>query len=370
MSCGLSDVGIETRAVMPGPPMADDDPRLIRTEYRNLEDPAWWASHHLDGVVLYSWADPKFTQVARAIKEAGILLVINMDSAGVLSFWTDGFLYVEFRLKYSIYHLGPVKGILYSTCAIIRSLIPWTVDYPRLQHMHYADAIGAVTPMAMTKIQRYARWFGYPNTADKVRLLHHPVSSYTTYQGEKKEDIIVALGRWTKNDLVKRPHLLLSIIKILLKKKPEYLIEIIGIYDHILIDGINALPVEHQKRVRLHGLLPNLEVAKVLLRAKISLCTSSNESFHIASAEAICAGCTAVGLNSPLIAFLQYLSEQNCATLASKDNVESYVIAILHEIELWNTGARNPFEISKYWASRLLAKSVASEILKEFHPNI
>lgn len=369
MSCGFSDLGITSRAVMPGPPMDDDDSRLIRTEYKNLEDAAWWASHQLDGVVLYSWADPKYTKVARAIKDAGVRLVINMDSAGVLSIWTDGFLYVKFRLNYSIFLRGRIKGSLYFVCAFMRSLMPWTVDLPRLRHMQLADIIGSVTPMARKRIIRYANWFGFPDVAKKIRLIHHPVSSYTAYRGESKGDVIVALGRWTENDLVKRPYLLMTIVSRLLAENSDYHIEIVGKYDHILRDGIAKLPVEHQSRVKLHGLLPNDEVAKVLARAKISLCTSSNESFHIASAEAVCAGCSAVGLRSPLIAFLRYLEDGDCASLARQDRVECYLEAIHQEIQLWKTGARNPSTISTKWVSRLHAKYVASEILKQADRN-
>ena len=365
MSCGLSDLGIESRAVMPGPPMADDDPRLIRTDYTNLEDPSWWASHHLDGVVLYSWADPKFTKVARAIKQADILLVINMDSAGVLSIWTDGLLYITFRLRYSMFLRGRVKGFLHFCVGLARSMLIFPVDLPRLRHMQEADLIGAVTPLALARIQRYAMWFGYRDIAGKVRLLHHPVSSYTSYHAEDKGKVIVALGRWTQNDLVKRPRLLLAIIARLLSENADYHFEIVGRYDHILADGIAELPISHQRRVKLHGLLPNHEVAKVLSRARISLCTSSNESFHIASAEALCAGCSVVGLRSPVIAFLKYVEDLHYASLADRDHPEAYVNALLHEISLWQTRSRDPVEISTKWSAKLHAPTVAAEIMRQ-----
>lgn len=365
MSCGLNELGIDSRSVMPGPAMADDDPRLIRTDYTNLVDPSWWASHHLDGVVLYSWADPKFTKVAHAIKEAGILLVINMDSSGVLSIWTDGFLYITFRLRYAMFLRGRVKGFLYFCVGLLRSLLFLPVDLPRLRHMQAADLIGAVTPLALTRIQRYAMWFGYRDVASKVRLLHHPVSSYTAYHGDNKGKVIVALGRWTQNDLVKRPRLLLAIIARLLSENAEYHFEIVGRYDYILTDGIAALPIGHQRRVKLYGLLPNHEVAKVLSGARISLCTSSNESFHIASAEALCAGCSVVGLRSPVIAFLKYVEDLNYASLADRDHPEAYVNALQHEISLWKTGSRDPVEISSTWSAKLHAPAVAAEIIRQ-----
>lgn len=37
-------IGVESRAIMPTPAQEGDEPDLIRTEYANLEDPAWWKS--------------------------------------------------------------------------------------------------------------------------------------------------------------------------------------------------------------------------------------------------------------------------------------------------------------------------------------
>lgn len=37
-------IGLESRAIMPTPVQEGDDPDLIRTEYANLEDAAWWKS--------------------------------------------------------------------------------------------------------------------------------------------------------------------------------------------------------------------------------------------------------------------------------------------------------------------------------------
>lgn len=361
---GFQEIGVDCKAIMPGPAMADDQVcDLIRTDYSNLENPSWWAALQPDGVVLYSWADPKYEKVAAAIREAGINLIINTDTAGVLSIWTDGSLYLSYRRSYLRYEHGKLKGFIYFIVAALRSLFPWAVDYPRLRHMRHANFIGAVTPSARSKIEHYASTFGYPDVATKIRVIHHPVSTYTSYQGQAKENIIVALGRWTRSDLVKRPKLLLEIIGAFLKRNAFYRFEIIGPYDDILDQGIAAMPTELRSRVTLRGRISNEQVAQALVRSKISLCTSSSESFHIASAEAVCAGCTAVGLSSPLIAFLQYLASNDCAALAESDEVSSYLDALIRETSAWDNNERSPLEISRKWSARLHAPCVATEIL-------
>ena len=49
LSRGFQAIGVDSRAVMPGDPAADDEPDLIRTAYADLENQDWWRGHDLDG---------------------------------------------------------------------------------------------------------------------------------------------------------------------------------------------------------------------------------------------------------------------------------------------------------------------------------
>lgn len=80
-------IGVESRAIMPTPAQEGDDPDLIRTEYANLKDAAWWKSLGIDGVILYAWGMGKYLPIARAIHDAGIFLVVYMDSSGLFFPW-------------------------------------------------------------------------------------------------------------------------------------------------------------------------------------------------------------------------------------------------------------------------------------------
>ncbi len=74
---GFEALGGESRAIMPGMPRISDDAGLSRTKYANLESTAWWKSHQLDGVVLYTWGSPVWRKIAAAIRQSGIFLVLN-----------------------------------------------------------------------------------------------------------------------------------------------------------------------------------------------------------------------------------------------------------------------------------------------------
>lgn len=78
----LQALGAESRVVLPLPHYEDDleDAPLLRVEMRQLRSAAWWRAQRLDGVILYSWGDPRYTGVARAIHHAGIRLVIHYDA--------------------------------------------------------------------------------------------------------------------------------------------------------------------------------------------------------------------------------------------------------------------------------------------------
>lgn len=363
---GFQSIGVPCRAIMPGPAMPDDHDGndLIRTDYRNLEDPAWWRALGADGVVLYSWAAPRYAKVASAIREAGVFLVINTDTAGILSVWTDGLRYLAFRHRYLRFLHGGLRATIHFIVVAVRDALPWTVDLPRLRHMACANHVGAVTPLAVQRIARYARFFGFPQVASRITLIHHPVADYFDWHGATKEKSVVAVGRWTRNDAVKRPALLLAIAGRFLAMRTDHRFDIIGPCDAFIEEAHRGLPAAVRERVILHGRLPNRESREIVERARIALCTSANESFHIASAEAVCAGCSVVGLKSPFIAFLSYLADEGCATLAQEDSLDSFVDALDTEARAWDAGERDPAHISAMWKPRLHAPATAERILK------
>lgn len=86
ISATLRTLGVESKCIMPLPHHKGDlDLPLIRTEMENLRDSKWWKNLGIDCVVLYSWGAPKYTKIARAIKKAGLELMIHMDFSGNLN---------------------------------------------------------------------------------------------------------------------------------------------------------------------------------------------------------------------------------------------------------------------------------------------
>lgn len=109
--------GVESRAIMPTPAQEGDDPDLIRTEYANLKDAAWWKSLGIDGVILYAWGVGKYLPIARAIHDAGIFLVVYMDSSGLFFRGNTGFPSRKTCTPKTFSFTGKSKVPLFSCCA-------------------------------------------------------------------------------------------------------------------------------------------------------------------------------------------------------------------------------------------------------------
>src|ERR1700679_3510190 len=69
---GLRNLGCDAQFVSLGNPRVYNDSPLIEASLRQISDADWWRQARADGVILYSWAAPRYEPVARAIKSAGI----------------------------------------------------------------------------------------------------------------------------------------------------------------------------------------------------------------------------------------------------------------------------------------------------------
>lgn len=366
---GFQAVGVPCKAVMPGPPLPGDcQEDLIRTRYTNLERPEWWKATGAQGAVLYAWGAPRYLPIARAIRQAGLKLLCNMDTSGTFGIWGGPFEYWG-----SIWRIQNGLGIRPTSVAIsflkILSSVSWSLvknDLGRAQHLRQADLIGAVSPIALERIRRVCRWYGGDELAKKVVLIPHPVARHMRYSGQIKQPRIVSVGRWQPADWrQKNPGLLIQTIVHLLRKAPETECVVVGSMEEILRLQFLKATAAFRGRVRLPGRMPNHEIAPLLQTSQVALCTSNHESFHIASAEALCCGCSVVAPDLPELPSLKWFVGESSGRLASR-TPENLAQAVLDELSLWAHQKRNPKTISSEWGARLHADRVAALILDFF----
>ncbi|PNC05319.1 glycosyltransferase [Akkermansia muciniphila] len=359
-------IGVESRAIMPTPAQEGDDPDLIRTEYANLEDPAWWKSLGIDGLVLYAWGTGKYTPVARAVHEAGIYLVAYMDTSGLFYPWCHWKTLTRHIWNMEKNKRGSLKGALFACLRIIKYHTAGALDQGRRKHLKMANLISFPSPPALLSILD-RQWLYGKQTCKKLALIPNPISSQHIYEPAlPKHNLIVAVGRWD-DFFQKNTKLLMRALEIFASRHTPWIVEIYGNIPPSLHEWHQSLPPDHQSHIHLNGVVPNQELIKVYAKSKICLCTSRYEGSHIASAEALCAGASVVGPRlTPLLNCLQWYVSHDSGTLSPTDSPESVAKALLEEIRAWDEGKRNPEEISRYWCSLLHAENSCKRIIAAY----
>lgn len=364
---GFQEIGIKCKSIMPGPPMdVDQTEDLIRTDYQNLEDPEWWKSHGAEGVVLYAWGSGKYRKIACAIKQANLILVTHMDTAGILGV-LNGY------RAFSRSLLAVCRGESGNACIsnarfLLRLAYASTIgllknDLSRATHLKQADIIGAITPIAMERIQKVCRIYGGEELAERIRLIPHPNSTLMTYDPRvPKEPVVVAIGRWN-DERVKGTQLLMDTVVEVTSRSTDVVVEIYGSIPGKINIWHRSLPAEIRNRIKLIGIIRNDALAAVLQRASISLCTSLRESYHIASGEALCCGCSIVGPDVAEVPSMKYFTEDGNGKMAMRE-AGPMATAILEELQAWRAGERDPQVISRKWTARLHAPRVAEFIFQ------
>lgn len=319
----LQKLGAECRVVMPLPAHEDDLPTedLLRVDTGKLYSTAWWQSLGVEGVILYSWGDPRYTGIARAIRKAGLKLIVHFDSSGELH---------EHLQRPGNKHINRLKDFL--------------VNLLRRVHLSYADIITTSQPC----IRQFRNDAGYGAAiADKCREFPTPVEGCFRYDGSQKQARIVCSGSWQHP--VKRPEMLMSALELLLLQHNSVQVDICGPATPALQSWHTALPLHQQERIHLQGFCSHAQLCKLYNRARISLCTSESEGSHGASAEALCCGCSVVCPPRPLLSVVQWYTSRNSGTVAAEDTPEQLCQALLTELEKWQNDERNAAAIATSW---------------------
>ncbi|MCW1923552.1 glycosyltransferase [Luteolibacter arcticus] len=355
---GFQEAGVESRAIMPGASRPDDEPDLIRTGYADLESPAWWRGHELDGVVLYAWGRAKFRKVAEAIREAGIFLVLNQDSGGLVSPRLDPAAWWREQLVVSGAGRTPGGWWRFSKRAARGLTIGLALSDPlRAAHLRAGNVIACVTPVAADHYRHFCRIYGGEDFAARVRVVPHPVNPLFRFDGSPKTRSLAVIGRWD-DATQKRPELMMEAVTNLLDSDFEVTVDIVG---HATAELRKW--AEKRDRVRLHGRIAPEAIAEILSRAQVAWCPSAFESFHIASGEALCCGCSVVAAVSPSLAAFPWFVSEASGTLAATDDLAGHVAAIRSELSAWDHGRRDGAAISGTWQSRLHAPEVARLVI-------
>jgi len=364
LSRGFESLGIESKAVMSLPGRSEDLPDLIRTEYENLESEDWWRGLEADGVVLYAWGLPRHSKVAAAISAAGCRLVLNQDSSGAVSPVGGPGAWLEDQWVHSQDKGGGGRLLRFAARILYGSSVGIVLrDLRRIGHLRHGDVIGAVSPIAVARYRKHCQILGGEGLARRVHLVPHPVAPHFRWAGGgRKESAVVAVGRWEAGPQ-KRPDLLCGAIARFAESHAATEFHVVGEPTPEMRRWSDGLPGTVRARVHLHGQMENQELVRIYQKSRILLCSSSFESFHIASGEALCCGCGIVAARRSTLPSLDWFAEQD-GTLAERLNPQSIADALATEWNHWEEGRRDPRAISQRWSGRLHAPNIARKLLE------
>ena len=138
---------------------------------------------------------------------------------------------------------------------------------------------------------------------------------------------------------------------------------ICGPHGDDMTNWYHALPEETKKRITINGHTDNAALRDLYCTARIVVCTSFSESTHIVSAEALCCGCSVVTPNRPTpLRDVLWYTTKNSGTISAEDTPESLAEAIRHELQLWESGQRDPQAIAHAWQPHFHADKVFNTI--------
>lgn len=355
---GLRELGLECQAVLCGQARADDHPDLIRASFAELESPAWWSARKVDAVVLHTWSRKEYTGILKAIRAAGARIVLLQDGSGICGPLGPWWAWV--RETWYLRRRHGWAGLAWFTALMLygHTLRFFRFERDRAEQFALADFVVAPSPGATAGYRMLFSRYGLADAESKVRLLPHPAAAWFTWkEGAAKDKRIVAVGRW-KDFWQKRPDLLGAALAEILGRHPEWSAEIFGDTGP-LEDWHQQLPAPLQSRIHLAGRVPNSRLIEAMAQAKILLCSSAYESFHIASAEALCSGASIAGFDSPSLPSLRWFATEHSGSLSPRFGAAGLVEACESEIAEWEAGRRDPAAISRAWQPRLHAAAVA-----------
>jgi glycosyltransferase involved in cell wall biosynthesis len=363
-SRGLKDLGIESISVMPGPAKPDDEDCLLRVPYEQLESQDFWGSLGLDGLILYNWAAPRYLKIARAVSTAGIPLLVNVDSCGLVSrpanprLWRQYLLPYLFRKTNSPFEAARLVSQILDNCGIYR------VARKRLATYEAATVACGVSPMATEWLQREALHFGKSHLVQKIRYLPHPQLPDFAYRGAPKEKLVLSVARWEKEDWIqKNPALLIKALDAFLAKFPDWRACIIGRGAEKLLSSLKIATVATDRLQFIDFLQPE-DLIPYYNRASIACWSSRSEGQIGTGAQALCCGCSVVAGNAGTLSCFHHYVSRESGRLAIDMTADALAEALMLEADAWSQGQRDPTRISDIWSNEFHSNKVAARGLE------
>ena len=363
-SRGLVDLGIDSISVMPGPARPDDEDCLLRVPYHQLESHEFWQSLGLDGLILYSWAAPRYLKIAKAVRAAGIPFLVNVDSCGLVSRPANPRLWRRDLLPWLLRKATTPMEVGRLVSQIVDNFGFHRVARKRLNTFDAATVACGVSPMAACWLRREAEHFGRRDVATKIRYLPHPQLPDFAYRGAPKEKLVLSVARWEKEDWIqKNPALLIKALDAFLAKSPDWRACIIGRGAENLLSSLK-IATSTTDRLQFIDFLQPEDLVPYYNRASIACWSSRSEGQIGTGAQALCCGCSVVAGNAGTLSCFHHYVSRESGRLAIDMTTDALAEALMLEADAWRLGQRDPKRISDIWSDEFHSNKVAARGLE------
>lgn len=356
ITLGLRDIGVDAifvarnsvsqldAALAPFPVLASKD----------IETKNFWVTISVDAVLIISRLAPDAAKIVKAVKAAGLRLILKADSDGTL-----GFPLAPNYLRTLSWRQDPLRTLLrYAKWRLpIRRYVGKKID-----QIAMADAVIVESPKARSNILSILQYWGCTRVGSKVHFVPNPVAPdvFAVNVATEKQKLVLAVGRWDDAG-PKNTAVMVEALVYFLRARWDYRAVIVGAGHDVVARIAAQLDKDSLERLDIIGPMDHSHLAQRLAHAQILFMPSRIESFGIVAAEALCVGCS---IAVTPVESLDYLAADGFAgTVASGFDTLSVKEALFAEAKRWDAGERNPHAIAAYWRAQLNRQKVAASVL-------
>lgn len=320
----------------------------------------FWLKNNSEAIVIYHARGKSNVPLMEKMKLGGKKVILKLDSDGKIGYPLQRH-----------HHRVPLRERL--TIANLISDAYWRLAPESLKRRKHAAFAAEITkqielcnatviesPEALSNLNYFLSAWGRSDLIKKTHFIPNPVTPEFV-EGEigKKENIAVTHGRWD-DYTVKNTAVMVETVVEFLTQRQDYRFIIFGGGMDRVKKLLDVASQNVKDRITIYGFIEHEKVEGILKGAKILFVPSRWESFSIASAEALCSGCSIVG--TPAEA-LRYFSMQGFSgSISATFDKEAIFAALLQDALKWDNDEYNPEKTASFWRPILDRKSVAKSI--------
>lgn len=345
----FQSVGISTKLVLLSSETGGETPgdeRLVAEPFERWIDPDFWKAFNVRTVIVYSFGVLRPRQmppVFRAIRGAGCRVVFQMDTAFGLVRFPDRCWTMSKRRYWWARGWGRRRSVIHSLARATAQTAYWawggTFRLMCRDLLPLCDSIRVESEMALENTRKRLRSLHQAETAERVVLATHPVPDAYAWDHAriaKNNRIVCAALDW-RNPRKGGRELAKALARVLPGSGWDAVV--VGKHADEVADGTATAK---QLVCSVLEASPS-ELAPLYRESRIFFTASGAEEAPNVVQEALVSGCSVVF--PPELVHLDPIVRAEAGTMSRHRTGRSLAEAIRHEMDAWESGARDPDDI-------------------------